>query len=297
MPLPAQAVASTPRRFTGSVWVLLAGVLLGLSVPPTGFYPLAWVALVPLIVRWSQSRSAWEVFCDAYGAFLAMSVVAGYWTLLHQEIPRAMIAGGLLLALPVLLALPFVAGLLVRQHTSTVAGFATLVASSLLIEHVLGQHVVPLPWIQLGHTQLESLVLIQLASLSGVSALSLWLWLVGGVAAWALRAPHYFQPVFTNRTVALLMLGLVFACPFLYGAYALERDKAGLRSVRVGLVQPAMTPQQWLYSDPADRIDHLASLSESLMAERRTSSSGDRRAHALDVLVWPELALPAYTET
>ena len=37
--------------------LLLAGVALGLSFPPFGLYPLAWVALVPLVLRLREATS------------------------------------------------------------------------------------------------------------------------------------------------------------------------------------------------------------------------------------------------
>ena len=41
----------TLERLDRFGWCLAAGVLLALSYPPFGLYPLAWAALVPLMAR------------------------------------------------------------------------------------------------------------------------------------------------------------------------------------------------------------------------------------------------------
>ncbi|MEO1572067.1 MAG: apolipoprotein N-acyltransferase [Bacteroidota bacterium] len=305
MPPPVQAASGSSHPFRAPVWMLLSGVLMGLSLPPAGLYPLAWLALVPLVVRWLHSPSPWLSFGDAYAAFLAMSVVGGYWSLLHEEPAQAMSAGVLLLVLPSLMGLPFMLGWVVRQRVGPVLGFAALAASALVMEHVIGGWAIPLPWAQVGHTQLASLTLLQAADLSGVSALSAWLWIVGGLGAWVVVTESYVWPVFTNRTVALLVLAIAFMLPFLYGTYRLERISPDVRGLRIGLVQPSLPPQQWLHSDPAARIDHLASLSTSLLkhggapvasAEAGFSAPYPSRPHTIDVVVWPELALPVYAD-
>ncbi|MEL7362940.1 MAG: apolipoprotein N-acyltransferase, partial [Bacteroidota bacterium] len=256
-----------------------------------------------------HSPSPWLSFGDAYAAFLAMSVVGGYWALLHQEPTQALRAGALLLCLPATMGLPFVLGWVIRRRLGPTLGFATLAASAVAVEHALGGWAVPLPWAQVGHTQLASLTLLQLTDLSGISTVSAWLWVIGGLGAWVLIADSYVKPVLTNRTVALLVLSIVFILPFLYGAYRLERVNPDLRSLRIGVVQPSLSPQQWLHSDPAARIDHLASLSASLLGQGSTPIPGASapatgtgpvaqmpRWHDIDLVVWPELALPAYTD-
>ncbi|MEM6782135.1 MAG: hypothetical protein AAF624_00175 [Bacteroidota bacterium] len=301
MPDPTQGAPGTSHPFRAPVWVLLSGVLLGLSFPPTGLYPLAWVALVPLVVRWAHSPSPWLSFGDAYAAFLAMSVVGGYWSLLHQEPDQALRAGLLLLTLPAAMGVPFVVGWYLRDRLGNALAFAALAALALIVETLVGGWVVPLPWAQIGHTQLASLTLIQVADVSGISGVSAWLWLLGGLGAWAVSSSHYLRPILANRTVALLTLALVFILPFLYGSYRLESAGAELRSLNVGVIQPAQPPKQWLHSDPAARIDQLASLSASLLENSAYLPAADslasaKKRHLIDLVVWPELSLPVYSD-
>ena len=85
-------------RFDNAAWAMGAGTLLALSMPPVGLYPLAWVALVPLLVRWERLRHGWTLFREAYVTFLLMAVGAGFWALFHEAAVAALLSGlGLLL--------------------------------------------------------------------------------------------------------------------------------------------------------------------------------------------------------
>src|SRR5690606_9824332 len=79
VPLPRRPMPAALSRHLGTPSLAMgAGVLLALSMPPFGLYPLAWVALVPLLVRWERLPSGRLLFLEAYVTFLLTAVGAGF---------------------------------------------------------------------------------------------------------------------------------------------------------------------------------------------------------------------------
>ena len=109
-PLPAD-------RFDVPSWPLVTGVLIGLSFPPYGLYVLAFVALVPLLIRWSRATSLLALAAETYSAFLLAFALSGYWVLFHEARWAALLSGLSLLALPLPLVVPVVLSAAVRRRS------------------------------------------------------------------------------------------------------------------------------------------------------------------------------------
>ena len=184
--------ALAPRRFIDDLhapfWVLVAGVLLGLSFPPSPLYGLAYVALVPVLVRWSRLPLGWMLLRETYSTFLIMTAIAGHWVLLHESALTALTSGLGLLLVPVPMTLPVVASALVKRRFGVRMGFVVLVSFWLAMEYVVAHGPGALPWLLLGHTQANASGFNQIADLAGVGGLTLWIWLVNGAVFWTLES-------------------------------------------------------------------------------------------------------------
>ncbi len=275
---PASRLAD---QYNGPGWALASGVALGLSFPPFPFYGLAYVALVPLLIRWSRLPLGWMLLRETYSAFLVMAAIAGHWVLFHEQALTALTSGLGLLLVPLPMTLPFVLSALIKRRFGPTAGFVSLVALWLSLEYVMTHGPAALPWLLLGHTQAEAMAFNQFADLTGVGGLTLWLWLVNGVVFWAMNART------TSARVGLgLGLTALLLAPVLYGTWRLPQLEAPRDHLAVGIVQPAVSPHEWADVTSGARVDLLASLSRRMMQEPGTASP--------DLLVWPETALPVY---
>ncbi len=273
-------------QFSGSVWVLLSGVMLGLSFPPFPTWWLAYVALVPLLVRWSRLPLGWMLLREAYSAFLIMAAIAGHWVLFHEQVLTALTSGLGLLLLPVPMTLPVVASGLAKRRFGFKAGFVVLVAFWLAMEYAMTHGPVALPWLLLGNTQATAGPFNQFADLAGVGGLTLWVWLVNGAIFWMIETPRpVAKAALGAATVALL------AAPVGYGWWRVDRLETPTASLEVALVQPAVAPGAWSDVTNGARVDLMATLSAQQLQD--ATARGARRP---DLLIWPETALPVYAD-
>ena len=327
-PLPATRPRLT-RPFRSFGWAV-AGILgLSLSLPPVGFYPLAWVGLVPLLVRWSEHTSARVCARETYALLLAFSVASGFWLLFHGD-PLLGVAGGLgLLLLPLpLVASATLAGS-VRRRFGLVAGLVAFVLTALATEYALVTAPVGVPWLLLGHTQVEALQFVQTADIGGVLLLSLWVLLLNVTAFAALplvpvagkngapapdgRRDTAWTAYIGDSGIAVALFAVLIALPAAYGAVQAGQADAPVGYARIGIIQPGIAPTAW-DAEAEGRVDLLAELSDRLLGRWNapdTSRSGAARdgsilrfadapvrphgrtgAEPVGILVWPQGTLP-----
>lgn len=292
----------TPPLFSPFGWSVAGALLLGLSLPPTGFYPLAWVALVPVLIRWRLATSVRAYAREAYAVFLVLSCSAGFWLLFHPDPTRAALGGLGLLVVPLPLTIAFVAALPVRTRFGLTAGMAALVVNVLAMEYLMLHMPGGIPWLLLGHTQAASGAFAQQADLGGVLLLSVWVLGLNVAASLAVSAQRHLPagdtPPVMERGAAIAVFAVVLVAPVLYGASRAADPARPVGFVRIGIVQPGLSPDVWDEQSPTDRVDYLADLSGSLLERWRggTLESGNIRPTSSGLtgglLVWPQGAIP-----
>ena len=250
---------------------------LGLSFPPFGLYPLAWVALVPLVLRLREATSVQAMLGSAYVVFLATFAVAFSWPLAHALPQTAFLSLAPLLLLPLGMALPFGLAVPVRRCLGMGAGLLFLVTAYGVMEGLLSRGPLAFPWALLGHSQAEALSFNQVAEWTGTPGLTLWVLLLNVALGLALAAQ-------TRRRAAwLIAFGLLILLPLGLSRWLLDRLPAPERYVAVGLVQPATDPRLWADVHDTTRVDVLLALSDRLL---------DTAEAAPALVLWPETALP-----
>ncbi len=225
---------------TSHRWLLAGALALALSFPSFSLYLLAWIALIPLLLRLVQSRSLRPVLSGHFLFFASFFGLVLYW------IPSVMIdygglhpaaalgVLGLLLGVMSLLMLPFslLTWGLARAFNADAALFAApalwTLCELLRERFVLGGF----PWATVGYSQYGFGMLLQVADLGSVYLLSFLV--LSGVSAGLLWI------VVGRRGPALAYIVLTFLS-LLYGGYRLwfweiEKD----HTHQVSLVQPAI---------------------------------------------------------
>lgn len=283
---PRPPGAAPPR--IGRVDVGLAGlsaVLLLLSFPRFDLGPLAWVALVPLLLALEGKRS-WQAFGLAYVTGVIFFVGLFYWI---WTIPAFNLIDGILvkaLYLPQYVSLWGLALAWVRGRTGLPAA---VVAPPLWVtaEYVRAHaSFVSLPWMFLGHSQYAYPTLIQVSAVTGAYGLSFLIVLTSAALAdligGARRAPHG-SPWWRPRPAALVAVAaaaLLLGATALYGMAVLG-GRPGSERFTVALIQGNI-PQQHKWDDQYRRtiLDRYATLTRQA-AEARPA-----------LIIWPESAVP-----
>lgn len=263
---------------------LTSGLLLAISFPPARLIVPPFVALVPLLIfvagqpdtptgRWAAARGAFVTGVVYFGVLLYWLVVA----LIHYS----------LLAIPAYVLTVTAAALIVASmvwglhYTIKRTPLALPLAAALFwtthewIQGNLGD--LAFPWLGLGSSLAYFPRLAGAADLVGARGLTFWLALVNGLIALGILHRRENRPV---RGIALGVL-VAIALPVAYGfvrTATIELQPAA----EVAVVQPNI-PEEL-------KMDRDQALDSSLTALVNLNERIDR---PVDLVVWPEVALPA----
>jgi len=285
--------AVRPVRFQFAA-ALTSGALLALSFPRYGHPTVAFVALAPLLVAlsgWTGRPGACPGVSSSRGFLLGLACgivhFSGtvYWTGPTMQTfgglawPVAVVVTGLLvlyMAAYVAVAAVWTAALIRRFG---VMGLALAPAAWVCAEYMRGALFGGFPWIPLGNTMVTLLPIAQLASVTGVYGLSLFVGLVNaGIVASAIETPRR-RVALASATVALLLV------TSLWGGRRLAANElvAGGTPVRVGLIQGNVAQaEKWNPARAAEIVDRYLRLTDQAVAD------------GAQVVLWPESSTPFY---
>ncbi|MEW6511500.1 MAG: apolipoprotein N-acyltransferase [Bacteroidota bacterium] len=274
--------------------VILSGLMLGFSFPPSPFGILACFGLVPLLIVLGSVKRFRTAMKFTYVAMLVFHVITLNWTggYVHGNDPYMMIAGGMTMLLhPLFYMLPLGVYHLLRTRFSEKVGLVALPFLWVGYEfsHSLSEW--SFPWLTIGNSQSYDLARIQFIDATGVYGLSFWIVIVNVIAflLYQSLAGRTERRVPRTSYAWLGVLIVVFVLPEAHGMYMLSRasspvDDAG--TLTVGMIQSNVDPwDKWNTSGPAASALYFR-LTDSLLA----SPSHPRP----QIVLWPETAMPDY---
>ncbi len=269
--------------------VVISGILFGLAFPPLSLRPLAWVAFVPALVavRRARPRAAaglgglFAVTCTCTTVDWLPRTVARYYDQ-PWVVGLALFAGVILL----MVVPPWVFFVVAYRALAArvTRGLAPLAAAAWVAgEFGRANLWTGNPWVLFGYSQVDSVRLAQIATVTGIYGVSFMLVWVNVALAEALIAGHRRRAL-TSLGLALVVLGALWC----YGRTrlaALAADDSG-RPMTVALVQTDVDlGTRW---QPGLEV-------ESLNAHLRLTNDLLRRSRP-SLVVWPELAMTFFVE-
>lgn len=268
--------------------VILGGILLGLSFPPVGWTLSAWVSFVPLF-RICMRFSARNTFLLGWIFHVSMVAVAFYWPLLHLQLDTALISFVAMIALTMLLSVPFALAA-AGAPTITAAGaikclnriqrIRSLFLAGLLVfalDLILQVGPVPMPWLSLGNSQAMSGLVESLAPYIGSVGIGVLVLFVNMLIVTGIEFSDVSLSARTAVGAALpTMIMLTALLPR-------EQPEFGDSSFKVGILQPGFPAQDWAQIQDLSRVDTLLALSDFVLMD------ADNRP---ELVIWPETALP-----
>lgn len=280
------------RQWAGAV---SAGLLLFLASPGLiSFAPLAWLALVPLLVALARPGVT-----NGVAARLGLAAGMVYYPLLLYWIVFVLDKYGnlpLWAAVPLLVLLALYMSLYLAAFavlTGQLRGKACLVWLAPVVwvglDWMRGWFLTGFPWQDLGYSQYQSPLLIQVADLFGHHGVTFLIVMTNVLLSWLiLHFPEkLFRPSRPGAALlsALLLLGLA-------GVYSLlryrqvEQEITGAGHMKVAVVQGNI--------DQGDKW--LPRLQETTLEKYLVLTNKELTAHAPALLVWPETAMPFYLD-
>ncbi len=268
---------------------VVSGILVVLSFPLFDYYPLAWVAFVPLLLSlWGKDSK--KAFVAGYVFGLVYFVGTLYW--IYYSINHY---GGFSfpasLSLVVLLCLylslyPAIFSFLFIKMIRKTELPALLIAPVLwvVLEFARSYALTGFPWSSIGYSQYRFLHMIQVADITGIYGISFLVLAVNGALAdlFLLRKRTGEMPLFpiSYTVVGLSVLLLAVIASLGYGHWRLNQERSG-KLINVSLVQGDIEQdKKW---EPAYQNEVL---------ETYFSLSRKAAGPSVQMIVWPETALP-----
>ncbi len=281
---------------SGFLIALVAGLILAVAFPRVDLAGGAWIA-PGLLIFAARNKIGGDAFRVGYIGGLTLWLVSLYWLLeipyTWHSIPLGPGAGWLALCAVLALftgAWTWAISLFPRQMTKfwagrllwALAGAAAWVAQEMVRARFLGGF----PFDFLGESQFKMIPLIRIASVTGVYGISF-------VVVWTSLALYSAVRMIASKPQSrfawqpeifppLLVVAILFAI----GEFPASRPSPATATLRVALVQPAI-PQDLIWDENANatRFQQLLQLSEAALTNH------------VDLLVWPESAVPELDET
>ncbi len=270
---------------TARVLVLVvSGVLGALAFPKTGWALLAWIWLVPALAS-AVTRAPRAALADGWLAGTVFFAVLLRWldhTFLHYSAIPWPVTWLPIVALAAYCGLyvGLVAGGTAWLRGRLGAGVALALAPPLWVagEWLRGHLMGGFPWGLLGYSQQAQLLVIQIAELGGVYAVSLVIMSVNAaLAGVSVLGPRRAWP---GTAAASILLAAALG----FGVQALAKESgAGGGSVEIALIQPSI--EQTTKWDPA-RHAQILEIYEQLTREAARSKPA--------AVLWPETATTIY---
>lgn len=264
-----------------------SGILLVICLPKPDLYPLAWIALVPLLYAGLLDNSALRVVIAAYSAGVVFFAGTCYWFAetmnIYGGLPMGL-AAGVAILFSVTWALyfaffGFVFHLLVRKFGAR----ALLIAPALWVTIELARTFLfsGFPWMLFGYALVPYPGVLQMASWTGVYGLSFIVVAVNAAIAYALALRRWAWIVPAGAAIAASWLLPVFG------------ETASNDPVSVRLVQTNISiDQPWREPSAGKLMDELGELSAAPFPSLQALQA--LQANAPRLIVWPEVPAPFY---
>jgi apolipoprotein N-acyltransferase len=279
MPQQPDTGSAKQRRPAGLRLALLAGLLLWLSCPPVTLWPLAWIAVAPLIVSVTRAERLRQAVWRGYLFGWAYLGPVWYWVGLTIVAWTHSIIGwvawfGLTLILAGFYAAWGGMAWWLSRRLSGGARILAFAAAWVVMEWARTIGTLTMPWAQLSYTQYRFPAVLQFADLTGAYGVSFLLLLVNAaVAHWQQERGRPGSARWIGVTGALAAL----AC--LYGVVRMQQPDAG-KPITVAAMQANFNSFQ--VPSPDRQIQTFADLTRLAM----------QSAPPPDLYVWAESTAP-----
>ncbi len=269
---------------------LVSGILLVLGFPPFDFYPLAWIALIPLFVSLMEKNAKASFYLGMLTGFVYF-VGTVYWIFnsiyFYGNIPAVL---SLLILIALCLYLGAYVGVfsVLLNFLSRHSRLPVLFTAPVLwvtLEFLRTYALTGFPWSVLGYSQYKFLTLIQISDITGIYGVSFLVAALNGaifdvMVYWPKRLSR--MPLYGRWqiTIGLIIFSLVVAVSLFYGMWRLKTVEKG-RNMRVSVIQGNFEQEKkWDVKFKRQIIDSY---------KRHTLKAS---LDYPELIVWPETSIP-----
>jgi apolipoprotein N-acyltransferase len=253
--------------------ILFSGFLFAMAFPSflstDGLFPLAYICLIPLFLVLYAAPTGWGIFyCSVFGVFQAM--ITNYWLGTFNLVSLQFAT-----VVTLLEYIPFLAVSLPIFRRAGRLDFLVFPAAWTIFDYLRSLGFLGYPWGMLGTSQFPFILLIQVASLTGVWGVTFLVTLFNSATAAALLGLIRRGKV---RKAPLIVALASFAAALGWGAIRMAGVDAAAghgRTVRLALIQQNGDPRKDDYNSDFNVLRRLTDQTLSLKP---------------DLIVWSETA-------
>ncbi len=255
---------------------IISGLLLTLSFPKFNLFPLAYVALVPLLVSIKRARSESEaVMCGAMSGVIFFGGVLFWMVTLSKWAGAWAVFAWIMLAVFQALFVAAFAGI-TKYFSTRLTKFNILLIPFIwtAIEWLRSLGPYGVTGGGLGYSQAGFLPVLQLASVAGVYGITFLIVLFNEAVA---------EDILAGKLRNICFAALILAVAAGFGYYRIHAFKVSGKSVSVAIIQANISQDTKL--DYRNALD-IVSVQEKLSRKALLSKP--------DIVIWPETAVTTY---
>ena len=259
---------------------IFTGILLSFAWPVDGFYPIIFIAWIPLLMLESSLSTAGKTRASFMGysllSMLIWNVLTTWW------IKNASFGGALMAIVANSILMAFVLYLfhVVKTKKGDKIGYISLIAFWLSFEYIHLRWDITWPWLNLGNVFANQIEIIQWYEYTGVFGGTLWIWIVNILLFQILikKSENVIVKPLVIRVLAIFIIPILSSL-LIYFTY---QEKAN--PVNIVAVQPNIDPYN-------EKFSGLTSAQQLVKLLAITAGKIDQKT---DYLVAPETAIVEY---
>ena len=263
--------------------LLLSGTLFALGFSPIPLPITLFFALIPFLKVLETRHTLAEVNRASFLMSFTASLLALYWVGGYTEgkDPFLMIGGVLLFFInPVAFLLPTTLYYLARKSFKEKIALLLFPFFWVMYEYLYTLTDWSFPWLNIGNGMSNFTAYVQIADVIGSYGISLMVICINVLMYLAYR--DYTEKKKFASIYSLIAAALVIA-PLLYGIITISSFRENSKSIKIGVVQPNLDPYDKWAGDSLDQIFQLY-----------VDGSRELYKKNIDLMLWPETALPVY---
>ncbi len=250
------------------IWLLaiLSGLLLGMSWPVNGFAPLAFIALIPMLLIRTYilqnptlfSRGAMVLY--SYVTFLVFNLFTTWW------VAYSTLVGGVLAFLlnSFFMALVFgLAHIVDSRIMKGKTGFFILIFFFISFEYLHMNWELTWSWLNLGNVFSEYPNFVQWYEYTGVLGGSIWVITINLIIQQAILRWIKYDRKIQYSIVPLFTALFLIVVPLMFSSYLSDRIQKQQSSINVLLIQPNIEPYEEAYELTSGQlVDNILNISK-----------------------------------
>lgn len=278
------------KRFSRYALPLISGLLLALSFPRPGLFPLAWIAFLPLFFS-IANQGPLRAFLSAWLTGLVYFGGTLYWLPLtlnqHGGLPWSLSFFVLLLLVSYLAGYLGLFAALLKYVTVGERNSGLFIAPALwvVLEWSKGHFLTGFPWASLAYSQTAFLPMIQIADFGGIYVVAFVVVFFNRALYLSLRGFFYGESHLAGFSWQPLVLGfVVFFMSFFYGVFRLSEPIEMKNQMTLAVIQGNIAQdKKWDRDFQQETLEGYQRLSNLVLQKGPVKPS---------LIVWPEAVLP-----